>query len=102
MAKSRTDQQPAIAPTPALPVTVSFFSYIAQTSDGFRMSGSIEATDGAAAIRALESMNLRVIEVTAPPPPAHSSSNEEFLAFHRRLAQVVEAGMPLEKGMRLI
>lgn len=95
--------QPLPAPTASLPVSLSNFSYTAQTDHGLRLSGTIEAPDGAAATRILENMRLRVIEVNAVKARHASPMNADtFLAFNRQLAQLAATGVPIEKGLRLI
>ena len=80
------------------------FTYEAQTDDGRRLAGTIEATDAEAALDRLHAMRLRVIAVTPASQRVRSKAlrGSDFLAFNQQLAQLTAAGMPLERGLRLI
>ena len=91
------------AARPVLAVTPGWFNYTAQTDDGLRISGALEAADGAAALQILESMRLRVIDL-APAKESGKAKpirDSEFLAFNQQLAELAGAGMPIETGVRL-
>lgn len=80
------------------------FSYVAQTLDGQRMSGTIDAVDADDAVKRLEFLKLRIIRIDpAPPTPrAKPLSGEDFTAFNQQLAHLTGAGLPIEQGLRLI
>lgn len=86
---------------PMASVALPSFVYSAQTEHGLRLSGTLEAADGAAAIVLLESMRLRVLNVSAAKAPAAHSDGNSLGCFHRQLAQAVGSGMSLETGLRL-
>ena len=80
------------------------FAYEAQTADGLRMSGTVDAQDVGEASRRLMELGLRVVEIApaqrAPKPRALRAS--DFAAFNQQLAHLSQAGLPLEHGLRLI
>jgi type IV pilus assembly protein PilC len=82
----------------------SSFSYQAQTDDGQRMAGTIDAPDVETATNRLHSLRLRVTEIRPADAPSRSRSirGEDFLAFNQQLAQLTKAGLPVERGLRLI
>jgi type II secretory pathway component PulF len=90
---------------PATPVIApANFSYQAQTNDGQRFSGTMEAANAEEATRRLEAMRLRVLEIARaqPMPRARPLRGDDFAAFNQQLAQLTAAGMPVEQGLRLI
>ena len=80
------------------------FAYQAQTPDGLRMNGTVDAIDVADAQRRLVELGLRVSEIApakhVPRPRALGAS--DFMAFNQQLAHLAKAGLPLEHGLRLI
>lgn len=80
------------------------FAYQAQTPDGLRMSGTVEAPDVADAQRRLVELGLRVSEIapTQHVPRAKALRSSDFMAFNQQLAHLAKAGLPLEHGLRLI
>ena len=87
------------------PSALRVFAYEAQTDDGQRVSGTMEAVDAEQAMNRLRTMRVRVLELnlTAPrPSPAKTLRGEDFIAFNEQLAQLAKAGLPLEQGLRLI
>jgi type II secretory pathway component PulF len=66
------------------------------------MNGRIQADSPDAARQQLAAMDMDVRSITdAPPPrPSRRIAREEFLLFNQQLASVVEAGIPLERGLR--
>src|SRR5688500_2972005 len=80
------------------------FAYQAQTPDGLRMSGTVEAPDVADAQRRLVELGLRVSEIapTQRAPRARALRSSDFMAFNQQLAHLAKAGLPLEHGLRLI
>jgi type IV pilus assembly protein PilC len=80
------------------------FAYHAITSDGQRISGSIDARDQAEALRRLQSLQMTQIQLETPGAPAKPKPirGEDFLAFNQQLAQLTGAGLPVEQGLRMI
>lgn len=96
--------KPALPPVAAV-ATATTFAYQAQTADGQRLTGTIEALNAEEAARRLEAMRLRVIEIGPAQPPPRSARplrGDDFAAFNQQLAQLTAAGMPVEQGLRLI
>jgi type IV pilus assembly protein PilC len=91
---------PPVSPSPA----ASTFAYDAQTDDGHRVVGTIEATDAEHATSRLRAMQLRVLEVrpSAPRPDGKRMRGGDFITFNQQLAQLTAAGMPIEQGLRMI
>jgi type II secretory pathway component PulF len=84
--------------------TPASFAYQAQTPDGQRLSGTVDAPDAAEATRRLAELGLRVSEMApaARPPRPKALRATEFAAFNQQLAHLAKAGLPLEHGLRLI
>lgn len=82
----------------------SSFAYQAQTPDGQRLSGTVDAPDVNEARRRLVELGLRVSEMTPTPRPPRPKAlgASDFAAFNQQLAHLAKAGMPLEHGLRLI
>src|SRR5687767_9807005 len=80
------------------------FAYQAQTTDGLRMSGTIDARDVADAQRRLVELGLRVSEIapTPRPPKPRALAASDLVVFNEQLAHLTKAGLPLERGLRLI
>ncbi len=81
------------------------FAYEAQSPDGTALSGTLEASDVDEARWKLQGVGLRVIELSPAedrPARAKALRGEDFLAFNEQLAQLASAGLPLERGLRLI
>ena len=80
------------------------FAYKAQIHNGTPITGTIDAADADDAVCLLETMGLRVVEVEPSERPARPKavSGDDFLAFNQQLAQLTAAGMPIERGLRLI
>jgi type II secretory pathway component PulF len=96
--------KPALPPIAAV-ATPTTFAYQAQTADGQRLTGTIEAINAEEAGRRLEAMRLRVIEIGPAQPPPRTGRplrGDDFAAFNQQLAQLTAAGMPVEQGLRLI
>src|SRR5215469_3180840 len=87
------------------PSGLRVFAYEAQSDDGQRVSGTMEAVDAEQAMNRLRTMRVRVLELNLASPrpsPAKVLRGEEFIAFNEQLAQLAKAGLPLEQGLRLI
>src|SRR5688500_8110711 len=84
--------------------SLSTFAYQAQTPDGQRMSGTVDAQDVGEANRRLVELGLRVSEIAPVPTPPRPKAlrASDFLAFNEQLAHLAKAGLPLEHGLRLI
>lgn len=87
--------------------TVQTFTYRAQTLADRPISGTIDAADHADAKRILMSMQLRVVELeqTRRPEARHGGQalrGSDFQAFNQQLAHLIQAGLPVEVGLRLI
>lgn len=94
---------------PPLPVvsatSLDVFAFEAQTDDGQRMTGSLEAISAEAAVERLRAMRLRVVEVHAAKvvvAVGKPLGGNDFAAFNQQLAQLTGAGLPVEKGLRLL
>lgn len=107
-----TNPPPSDAPLPLPPmsphadraVAPLIFSYQAQTIDGQRFSGTMEAANAEEACRRLDAMRLRVLEIAPAGPQGRAKplTGDDFAAFNQQLAQLTAAGMPVEQGLRLI
>lgn len=100
---------------PGKPHAVLSFTYQAQSDDGHRITGTVDAADPADAVRRLEALRLRVIEIqplenriSNRAPKSAGGGNgralrgDEFIAFNQQLAHLARAGLPVEAGLRLI
>ena len=92
--------------TTAPSANLQTFSYRAQTVEGQPLSGTIDAENVDLARSRLESLRLRVLEMS--PARAAGSNGAgplrgvDFLTFNQQLAHLTSAGMPIERGLRLI
>ncbi|MGN6368819.1 MAG: type II secretion system F family protein [Phycisphaerae bacterium] len=98
-----TPATPAAAP-PVVPVP---FRYEAQSAAGETLRGTLEAASAADVQNRLAALNLRVLSVEpAPTIPAPSAAApltpDDFLLFNQQLAHLTAAGLPVERGLRLI
>ena len=87
------------------PAGLRVFAYEAQTDEGQRVSGTMEAIDAEQAMNRLRTMRVRVLELNLVAPQSSAAKavrGEEFIAFNEQLAQLAKAGLPLEQGLRLI
>lgn len=91
------------SPNAASPTDV--VSYRAQTAEGRAIAGTIVVADGEEAIRALEQAGFRAIELQPTEPGRRRGKaldGADFQAFNQQLAHLADAGLPLERGLRLI
>ncbi|HEX5245239.1 MAG TPA: type II secretion system F family protein [Tepidisphaeraceae bacterium] len=84
--------------------TSQAFAYQAQTEQGHPMTGMIDAPDAQSAMQQLQMLRLRVTEIkpTASRPSAKAMRGDAFIAFNQQLAHLTKAGLPVERGLRLI
>ena len=70
------------------------FEYTAQCEGGAAISGTLEAQDGAEAVRQLSSMGLRNIELheTERAPSRGRLGSNDFIFFNEQLASLSSAG----------
>ncbi len=83
----------------------TIFSYEAQSNDGRRLAGTIDAANVDAAMGRLQALQLRVMKLepaSAIVPRGRALGTSEFLAFNQQLAQLTRSGLPVEQGLRLI
>lgn len=81
------------------------FAYRAQTRDGVALSGTIDAPDVEEASLRLKSLQLHIIEIEPSRRSAARSraiSGDDFLMLNQQLAQLTAAGLPVDRGLRLI
>jgi type IV pilus assembly protein PilC len=80
------------------------FRYAAQTFDGQTLNGTIDAANIDDASQRLRNLQLRVIQIDLERKPgrARALSKIDFAMFNQQLAHLTSAGLPVEKGMRLI
>src|SRR3954468_18223137 len=94
----------ALSPNMTTTDVAHSFAYQAQTPDGLRMSGTVDAPDVGEATRRLVELGLRVSEIAPAPRAARPRALRatDFAAFNQQLAHLAKAGLPLEHGLRLI
>jgi type IV pilus assembly protein PilC len=82
------------------------FRYEAQTSSGQPIRGTLEAASAMEVQQQLASLGLRVLSVDPAPGATKSRLRpvgaEDFLLFNQQLAHMTAAGLPVERGLRLI
>lgn len=94
-ASSHPQELPAVTNQP--------YAYLAQTQAGAPISGTIDAAGAEDARQKLLAMNLRVLELRGEAPSRpRRLGGDDIIAFNQQLAQLAQAGMPLEYGLRLI
>lgn len=92
---------PASPPSGAL--SMRPFRYRAQTTDGRVLDGQIDATDADDAHFRLREMGLVIIDIEGESKPRpRALRGDDFAAFNQQLAHLTAAGMPVERGLRLI
>lgn len=80
------------------------YSYRAQTRMGEALSGNIDADSAADAQRKLDLMQLHVLEMkpVEKPRTGGTLSADDLMAFNQQLIHLTSAGLPLERGLRLV
>ncbi len=80
------------------------FGYRAQLASGRELSGTLNAADQAAAISALEALQLKVLELWPAGAPTRTRplGAEDFKSFNQQLALLIKSGLPLETGLQLL
>jgi type IV pilus assembly protein PilC len=81
------------------------FAYEAQSLTGERFNGTLEARSAEEVQERLSALQLRVLTIgpaEAPKVQKGALGADEFLIFNQQLAHLTEAGLPVEKGLRLI
>ncbi len=81
---------------------MSQFDYNAQCEGGAAISGTLEATDGAAATTQLSSMGLRNIALreSKRAVPRRPLGSDDFIFFNEQLASLASTGICLDAGLR--
>ena len=119
-------QPPSVSPfEPTVTIgPLRSFRYEAQSIDGKRITGIIDADTPEWVTQQLGLLRLRLIrldpigpaEAAQPPAPASPGSadqelpprrgrplrGDDFIAFNQQLAHLAKAGLPIESGLRLI
>jgi type II secretory pathway component PulF len=80
------------------------FGYRAQLASGRELTGTLNAADQAAALTALEALQLKVLELWPAGAPTRTRplGTEDFKSFNQQLALLVKSGLPLETGLQLL
>ncbi len=80
------------------------FGYRAQLASGRELSGTLNAPDQAAAMSALEALQLKVLELWPAGAPTRTRplGAEDFKSFNQQLALLIKSGLPLETGLQLL
>jgi len=80
------------------------FGYRAQLASGRELSGTLNAPDQATAMSALESLQLKVLELWPAGAPTRTRplGAEDFKSFNQQLALLIKSGLPLETGLQLL
>lgn len=83
------------------------YRYEAQDIHGNAVRGTLEASGAADAEARLTALGLRAVAIDPEPAAGgakrpRSLGAEDFLLFNRQLAHLTKAGLPVERGLRLI
>ncbi len=80
------------------------FGYRAQLDSGRELSGTLNAPDQAAAMSALNALQLKVLELWPAGAPTRTRplGAEDFKSFNQQLALLIKSGLPLETGLQLL
>lgn len=80
------------------------YEYRGSTAIGQYVTGTIDAADLDTATQMLRSMQVNVVEIGSAggAPATRKLTGVDFLAFNEQLAAMTRAGLPVERGLRLI
>ncbi len=80
------------------------FGYRAQLDSGRELSGTLNAPDQAAALSALNALQLKVLELWPAGAPTRTRplGADDFKSFNQQLALLIKSGLPLETGLQLL
>ena len=80
------------------------FGYRAQLDSGRELSGTLNAPDQAAALSALNALQLKVLELWPAGAPTRTRplGAEDFKSFNQQLALLIKSGLPLETGLQVL
>jgi len=84
--------------------TAAQFSYEAQGPQEQVLRGTLEAGSVEAATAQLQALGLRVLSVSCAPEQVAPKrlGVDDFVLFNQQLAHLTQAGLPVERGLRLI
>ncbi len=82
----------------------SSFGYRATLDSGRELSGTLNAPDQAAALSALNALQLKVLELWPAGAPTRTRplGAEDFKSFNQQLSLLIKSGLPLETGFQLL
>jgi type IV pilus assembly protein PilC len=80
------------------------FAYRALNAEGRPIAGTLDAADLTQARSLLASMGLQLTELQALQAPMRPAAlrGADLQAFNEQLAYLTQAGLPVERGLRLI
>ena len=84
------------------------FAYTGTLPTGMVINGTLEAVDQAAAVAILEKLHVKIGQIqavaatSAPSRAAGPLGSEDFKTFNQQLVLLVQSGMPVEYGLRLL
>ncbi|MBM4107106.1 MAG: type II secretion system F family protein, partial [Phycisphaerae bacterium] len=81
------------------------FAFVARDSQGRQVTGTLEGPAAAAVVSELQSRGLapiRVSETASAPPTGRSVPAARLAAMYRQLADLLRAGVPLLRAIRLL
>ncbi len=78
------------------------FDYTAQCDSGAAINGTLDMVDGEEAMKQLNSMGLRNIDLqkSRRPPVTRPLAGDDFIFFNEQLASLAESGICLDVGLR--
>lgn len=78
------------------------FDYTAQCDSGAAISGTLEMADGEEAMKQLNSMGLRNVDLqkSRRAPVTRPLAGDDFIFFNEQLASLAESGICLDVGLR--
>ncbi len=110
MAKGEGDvpgQLPVTASQDSAEGDVRSYAYHARTGNDRRVAGTVEASSTEEARSILTWMNLDVLDLSLserelPALGRKRVDEDDLLAFNQQLAHIAQAGLPVERGLRLM